>query len=168
MSGSRLLLGVLTVGTALLVQTAVLARLPLPGGTADLVLVVVVAFALVDGPLSGTVTGFAAGLVVDLASDHEVGRLALVYALAGYLTGLLADDRRRSLLVPVLAVAAAAAGAVVVYAAEGLLVGDPRITGSAFRASLVATTAYSGAFAPLVVPLVRALVQRLDADARRR
>ena len=43
----------------------------------DLLLVLVVAFALVEGPRSGTLTGFAAGLLADLGADHELGRTAL-------------------------------------------------------------------------------------------
>ena len=168
MTGSRLLLGAVTVATALLLQTAVLARLPLPGAAPDLLLVVVVAFALTEGPLTGTVTGFAAGLLADLGADHELGRLALVYALAGYAAGLLADDRPRSPLLPPAVVAGAAVGAVLVYAAEGLLLGDPRITWSAVRASLTGTVTYSVLLTPFVVPVVRALVRRLDADPLRR
>jgi rod shape-determining protein MreD len=83
--------------------------------------VLVVAFALKEGPLSGALTGFVAGLLADLGADHELGRLALVYVLAGYLAGLVHDDRPRSWLLPVLVVAAAAAGAVGTYALEGLL-----------------------------------------------
>ena len=154
--------------TALLLQTTVLARLPLPGGAPDLLLVVVVAFALVEGPLSGTVTGFAAGLLADLGADHELGRAALVYTLAGYVAGLTHDDRPRSVLLPFGAVALAAAGAVSVFALEGLLLGDPRITAAAFWPSLAGTVTYSVLLTPLVVPVVGGLVRRLDADPLRR
>jgi rod shape-determining protein MreD len=98
--------------------------------------VLVVAFALVEGPLSGTVTGFVTGLLADLGSDHELGRTALVYALVGYLSGLLQDDRPRSPLLPLGAVALAGAGAVTTYALEGLLLGDPRISSGSFWPSL--------------------------------
>jgi len=164
----RVLLGLAAVLTALLLQSAVLARLPLPGGAPDLLLVVVVAFALVEGPLSGTLTGFASGLLLDLGADHELGRAALVYALVGYGAGLLADDRPRSPALPLLVVAAAAAGAVCTYAAEGLLLGDPRITAAAFWPSLAGTTTYSVLLTPLVVPVVGALVRRLEDDPFRR
>ena len=168
MTPRRLLLGAVTVVTALLLQTTVLARLPLPGGAPDLLLVLVVAFALVEGPLSGAVTGFVAGLLADLGADHELGRLALVYVLVGYAAGLLAEDRPRSSVLPVLTVAAAGTGAVALYALEGLLLGDPRVTGSALRASLAGTVTYSVLLTPLVVPLVRLLVRRLDPDPFRR
>lgn len=164
----RFLLGAATVLTALLVQSTVLARLPLPGGVPDLLLVLVVAFALVEGALSGTVTGFVVGLLADLGSDHELGRTALAYALVGYLVGLLQDDRPRSPVLPLVAVAAAAVGAVATYALEGLLLGDPRITGAAFWRSLGGTVTYSVLLTPLVVPVVGALVRRLDPDPFRR
>jgi rod shape-determining protein MreD len=164
----RLLLGAAAVVTALLLQATVLARLPLPGVVPDLVLVVVVAFALVEGPRSGTLTGFAAGLLADLGADHALGRLALVYALVGYLAGLLEDERPRGPLTAPLAVAAAAAGAVVVYAVEGLLLGDPRITSAALWPSLAGTVTYCVLLSLLVVPVVGALVRRLDPDPFRR
>jgi rod shape-determining protein MreD len=164
----RLLLGATTVVTALLLQATVLARLPLPGGVPDLLLVLVVAFALVEGPLSGTVTGFVTGLLADLGSDHELGRTALAYALVGYLVGLLQDDRPRSPLLPLGAVALAGAGAVTTYALEGLLLGDPRISSGSFWPSLAGTVTYSVLLTPLVVPVVGALVRRLDPDPFRR
>ena len=43
-------------------------RAPLPGGVApDLVLLVVVALALSSGPMPGLITGFCAGLALDIA-----------------------------------------------------------------------------------------------------
>lgn len=168
MTVRRSLLGAATVLTALLLQTTVLTRLPLPGGPPDLLLVLVVGFALVEGPLSGTVTGFVVGLLADLGSDHELGRAALVYALVGYAAGRAQDDRSRSLVRSLLVVAAAAVGAVVAYALEGLLLGDPRVTGSAIWRSLAGTLTYSVLLTPLVVPAVGALVRRLDADPFRR
>lgn len=164
----RVLLGLAAVLSALLVQTAVLARLPLPGGVPDLLLVLVVAFALAEGPLSGALTGFAGGLVLDLGADHELGRAALVYALVGYLAGLLADDRRRSPALPLLVVVAAAVGAVGTYALEGLVLGDPRVQAAAFWPVLAGTTTYSVLLAPVVVPVVGALVRRLEDDPFRR
>jgi rod shape-determining protein MreD len=167
-TGQRVLFGAVLVSTALLLQTAVLARLPLPGGTPDLLLVVVVAFALAEGPLAGTLTGFAAGLLADLGADHEVGRLALVHLLVGYGAGLLSDEAERSTVLPFVVVAGAAAAAVAVYAGEGVLLGDPRITAAAFWRSLRTTVAYSVLLTPFVVPVVASLLRRLEPDSERR
>lgn len=169
MSARRLALGAATVLTALLVQDTVLARLPLPGGAPDLLLVLVVAFALAEGPLAGMLTGFVAGLLADLGADHELGRTALVLALVGYVSGLVHDDpvyggRDRSTLLPFLVVAAAAAAAVTVYAVEGVLLGDPRVTGSAYVRALAGTVPYCVLLTPFVVPLIGLLVRRLDRD----
>ena len=162
MTAPRALLLALAALLALVVQTAVLARLPLPGGPPDLLLVVAVAAGLVAGPPAGMVTGFALGLLTDLASDHEAGRLALVLVAAGYLAGQLEDHVHESLALPVVTVAVAAVGAVLLYAAQGLLLGDPRITGSGVLASLAGTVAYSCLLTPVVVPLVAALLRRAD------
>jgi len=170
----RLLLSVASVLTALLVQSTVLARLPLPGGAPDLLLVLVVAYALAEGPLSGTVTGFCAGLLADLTSDHELGRTALALTLVGYVAGRVRDDPsyggsgERSTLLPFGVVGLAAAGAVTVFAAEGLLLGDPRITASAWLTAVLGTTAYCVLLTPFVVPVVAALVRRVGQGPRRR
>lgn len=165
MTVRRFLLGAAAVLSALLLQTTVLARLPLPGGAPDLLLVLVVAFALAEGPLSGTVTGFVAGLSADLLADHELGRAALVLAAVGYAAGLAAEDRayERSLLQRLGVVALAAAGATTLYAAEGLLLGDPRLSGSAYATALTGA-AWCVALALLVVPATALLVGRLDGD----
>ena len=174
MSLRRALLSVAVLLTALLLQSTVLSRLPLPGGAPDLLLVVVVAFALTEGPLSGTLTGFTAGLLTDLGADHELGRTALALALVGYGAGLVHDDPsygtsgERSTLVPFLVVGLGAVAAVTVYAAEGLLLGDARITGGAWISALLGTAAYCVLLTPFVVPVVGALVRRVGPDALRR
>ena len=164
MTARRLLLGGVLLLTALLLQTAVLSRLPLPGAAPDLLLVLVVAHALVEGPRSGTVTGFVGGLLADLGSDHEIGRAAVVYAVVGYAAGLVHDDGARSRLLPFGVVLGCAAVAVLLYAVEGLLLGDPRITAAATGPALLGTVTYSVLLTPLVVPVVAGLLRRLDAD----
>lgn len=168
MTPTRFLLGAATVLTALLLQTTVVTRLPLPGVEPDLLLVLVVAFALAEGPLSGMTTGFVAGLLSDLLSTHEVGRLALAYAVAGYLTGMLRDDADRSSLLPFGAVALGGSAALLAFAAEGVLLGDARITWAATTLGLVTSVPYDVVLTPFVVPVIAALVRRLDVDPLRR
>ncbi len=166
MTPLRLLLGAVAVVTALVLQTALVARLPLPGSPPDVVLLVVVAFALAEGPLSGMVTGFVAGTCADLLSDHAVGRLALAYVVVGHLTGLGAGER--SAWRPFLAAGAGTALALLVYAAEGLLLGDTRITGDALLRGLASQVTYAVVLVPFVVPLVALLVRGVDPDPERR
>ncbi len=164
----RGLLAAALVLVALLLQTAVLSALPLPGAVPPLLLVVVAALALAEGPAAGLVIGFLAGLAADLLSDHALGRLALVHALVGYAAGQLADRPERSALLPVGVVAAAAAGAVALFAAQGFLLGDPRVTVGALLRSGTSSLAYAVVLAPFVVPAVPALVRRAEADDDRR
>lgn len=168
MTTRRFLLGAATVLTALLLQYAVVSRLPLPGVVPDLLLVLVVAYGLVEGPLSGMTTGFVAGVLADSLADHQLGRLALAYAVVGYATGFIEDDTERSTLVPFLAVAAGALGGVLVFAAEGILLGDPRITLHAVVRSLVSSVPYAVVLTPFVVPVLALLVRRIEPEPVRR
>lgn len=163
MSLRRAALGAAVVLTALLLQTALSA---LPGPGPELLLLVTLAFAIAEGPASGAGTGFVAGLLADLSADHEVGRLALAYVLAGFLAGLIRTGPDRSRLAVLGAVAAGAVVAVTAYATEGVLLTDPRTTFAAWSGALADTVAGCVLLAPVVVPVVGALVRRLDDEPR--
>ena len=164
MTARRLLLGALAVLAALVLQATVVARLPLPGSPPDLVVVVVLAFALAEGPVSGSVTGFVAGVLADLLADHALGRLALAYVLVGHLVGRSAGGADRSLVSPFVLVGLGAAGALVVYTAEGVLLGDPRVSLGALLLGLRSSVPYTLVLVPFVVPVVAALVRRVRAE----
>lgn len=168
MTFQRLLLGVATVVTAVLLQVTVVGRLPLPGAAPDLVLVLVVGFALAEGPMAGMTTGFAAGLLADGLSAHEMGRLALACAVVGYVTGMLQDETDRSTLQPFGAVLLGAVVFLVTYTGEGVLLGDPRLGGHAVVRAALSSVPYDVVLTPFVVPLVTGLVRRLDVDPLRR
>jgi rod shape-determining protein MreD len=80
---------------AVVIQVAVLAPLEVLGGTPDLVLVVLVAVALLRGPMFGAVAGFAAGLLVDTATLDTLGVTSLLLTLAGYWTGRYGETTGR-------------------------------------------------------------------------
>lgn len=168
MRAQRFLLGLASVLTALLLQVTVIGRLPLPGAAPDLLLVLVVAFALAEGPLSGLVTGWFAGLLADALAAHELGRLALAYAVAGYLTGMLKDETDRSTVQPFAAVAMGAVAALSTYVGVGILLGDARLTVYAVLRTALSSVPYDVVLTPFVVPLVAGLVRRLDDDPLRR
>lgn len=153
--------------TALMVQAVVVNRLQLPGGRPDLAAVIVVAFALVGGPTYGVVLGFAVGLAADVLppADHTLGRLALAYAVVGYLAGLVEDVEERSVITTMVVVAVGSAVAVILFAGIGALVGDQRITASTVVRSLGATVIYDVVLAPFIVPLVTAAVRRVEPAA---
>ncbi len=152
------LLAVLVV-LAVLAQTTLVARLPLPGAPPDLVLVLAIAVGLTAGRSAGTVVGFGAGLLADSQTDHQLGRLALAYLVAGHLAGRLGErstgGRARTLAVALLGSATALA----VYLAEGLALTDPRTAGPALGLGLLVAVAYDVLLAPVVLPAVSAIVR---------
>jgi rod shape-determining protein MreD len=164
----RFLLGAASILTALLLQLTVVSRLPLPGVAPDLLLVLVVAFALAEGPMSGMVTGFVAGILADALSVHEMGRLALAYAVAGYITGLLQDDTERSTLLPFGAVLLGGLAALGAFSFEGILLADKHVTLFPVLRAAVSSVPYDVVLTPFVVPVVSGLVRRLDIDPLRR
>ena len=168
MTIQRFLLGAASVLTALLLQLTVVGRLPLPGVAPDLVLVLVIAFAFAEGPMAGMVTGFVAGMLADALSVHEMGRLALAYAVAGYVTGMLQDQTERSTLLPFGAVLLGGLSALGAYAFEGILLADRHVSLYAVLRAAISSVPYDVVLTPFVVPVVSGLVRRLDIDPLRR
>jgi rod shape-determining protein MreD len=148
---------------AVVLQSSVLARLPLPGDPPNLVLVLVVAVGLTGGASAGLATGFAAGLLTDLLSAHPVGLLALCFALAGFVAGLLEADVERTVLLPMVVVGLATLAVGLAYHAVLGLLGRPASGGVA---DLLGTAAYDVMLTPFVVPLV-AVAARRFAPSRR-
>ena len=132
-------------------------RLPLPGATPDLLLLVVVALALAYGPGFGLVCGFGAGLAADLVppADHEVGPVG-----AGPDAGRLprrrwpADETRRSAFVPLVVVARRRQRRrSCCTPALGALMDDPNITwGAVRRAAARPPLLYDVVLSAFVVP----------------
>lgn len=166
---SRVMVAAALVAVALALQVTFLARLPLPGATPDLVLLVVVGLALSFGPGFGLGVGFGAGLATDLVppADHEVGRWALVLTIIGYLAGLAQAETRRSAFVPLAVVAAAGAGSVLLYAGLGALMDDPNVTWPAVTRLLPTAVLYDVVLSAFAVPAVLALARRAEPDTVR-
>lgn len=161
-SGQGLKTALLTV-VALILQVAVFNRLPLPGSvTPDLVLLAVVALALVNGELVGSVVGFGAGLAADVIppADHTIGRYALVYCLAGYVCGLFSESMDRSSVVPFMAVAVGALFGTLLYAVVGMLLGDPRTNWAVTSRMVPLEVLYDVLASPFVIwMMLRVLVR---------
>jgi rod shape-determining protein MreD len=156
---------------ALMVQLTVLNGMRLPGGgVPDLVLVLVAALAMAEGPVLGTVTGFAAGLSLDLAppGSAAIGQYALVFCLAGWAAGRLSpvatqSARQSAGLLATALLALVVAAAEVLSAAVSLLVAPAAVTLSQIRVVLPSTIAYDLVLCPFVLALVM-LAGTLVAD----
>ena len=150
----RFLISVAVVAVALLAQVTFVNRLVLPGGAGpDLVLLAVIALALTGGPLAGTLTGFAAGLVLDVAppASHTIGQYALVFCLVGYGCGRLAALGEASPVLYVGISAAAAAVGAALHAVLGVMLSDPEVTWAAVRHVLPPSLIYDVILSPFVL-----------------
>src|SRR5215470_3310378 len=164
----RAILSPVLLVAALVLQLTVVNRLPLPGTGPDLVLLTVVALSLCGGPAAGAVTGFGAGLTLDIAppGSYLLGEYALVFCVVGYLCGRLRGSVNNSaLLTIVLAMAAAAAGEAA-SAVLGVVLSDPQVTWSAVRQVLPPSVAYDVAVTPFLLYGVLRAVRWADALGR--
>jgi rod shape-determining protein MreD len=166
----RAALSAVVLAAALILQLTVVNRLPLPGtGSPDLVLLVVVALGLCARPATGAVTGFCAGLGLDIAppGSYLIGEYALVFCLVGYLSGRLRSLVGHSALLTIAAAMAAAAAGEALFALVGLAVSDPQVSWSAVQQVLPSAIVYDVALSPFLLYLVMRAVSWVDALGRR-
>ncbi len=96
------------VVAAAVVQVSVLAAVPVLGAAPDLLLVSVVSIALLRGAIVGSVAGFTAGLLVDVATMDILGVSALLLTVVGFWAGRYGETTGRGRpQAPLLAVCAA-------------------------------------------------------------
>jgi rod shape-determining protein MreD len=145
------------LAVALILQLTVLNGLHLPrGGVPDLVLVLVVALAMADGPMRGMVTGFAVGLCLDIAPPDTglIGQYALVFCLAGWAAGSLGRLTRRSPLRALAVAAVVIAAAEAMTVALGKMLEPAQVSVAEIRQFLPVTIAYDLLICPFVLYLV--------------
>jgi rod shape-determining protein MreD len=150
---------------ALLAQLSIVARLNLPVGRPDLVLILLSCIALERGPVFGAGAGFAIGILADLASTHAVGQSAVVFVAVGYGVGALAAGGAavdRSWFAPLGIVAGACGLATLAAIALAAILGDAAMTGPQAVARAVGSALYALVLSPLAVPAVHGALRRLD------
>lgn len=105
-------------------QIGVVSEVPVFGVSADLSPLLVAFVGLLCGSTVGAVTGFAVGLLVDLALVQTLGVTSLTLTIVGYWAGRLREVRDpQAALTPLLVGAAAAAGGMVFYSIVQFLLG---------------------------------------------
>lgn len=162
----RALAFVVMLLVALALQSTVLAQATILGVIPQLVLVVVVTLAFLDGERVGTVTGFFAGLLIDLMVPHAiVGLTALLYTLIGYGVGLVRYMAPPdSVWTPVLTVAGASAVAELGYAALSVIMGQRWVGFSETTQIAGLVVLYNTLLTPFVFPVVRRVADRFRPE----
>ena len=131
------------------------------GVVPNLMLHVVVTFALVEGPMVGCAVGFASGLIFDLLGSGPVGPMIFVLTITGYLAGLMhANMFAEGWLLPITVLAIASLGSEIAY---GLIM-DMFGAGGPFLAMFVTKilpgAVYDTALALLVYPWLARILRQ--------
>jgi rod shape-determining protein MreD len=119
--GAFLRVGVLVLG-AVILQLSGVAGERFLGAMIDLTPLVVAGVAIYAGSVPGAATGFAAGLLLDLAAGQTLGASSLVLTAVGYAVGRYRELRDPAHgLLPIPVGAAATAGWVAAFAAVSFM-----------------------------------------------
>jgi rod shape-determining protein MreD len=152
---------VAALAVATVLQAGLAPHLAVFGVVPNLLLLVVVTLAIFEGPIAGSVSGFVAGLLMDLLGTAVVGPWALVLAVVGYTAGMLgANMFAEGWLLPVTVVFVAS---LLAEASYGVLLsvlgaGGPFLV--TFGRIVIPAAVYNTALAVLVYPwLGRLLAQ---------
>ena len=146
--------------TALLLQSTVFAQVKLLGVRPELMYVVTILMAIIEGPSEGAIVGFAGGMAQDFLLDQPKGITALTLTLLGYAIGLARQYIvSPSPLLPTILVAVGTFAGVIFYEIVSFLLGqmdDPLMF--SLRVALL-TSLYNAILTPLVYPVLRRIFE---------
>ncbi|MEP7059569.1 MAG: rod shape-determining protein MreD [Actinomycetota bacterium] len=147
--------------TGLLLQSTVFSQIRLLGVVPELMYLVTIVVALLEGPREGALVGFIAGMSQDFLIPGPKGVTALTLTLVGYTLGLARDYvASPSPLLPTMLVAAGTAAGVTFHEVTSFLVGrtNPGLTQDIKIAILAGV--YGGVLTPVFYPLLRRALER--------
>jgi rod shape-determining protein MreD len=156
----RALLWTAVIVTALLLQSTVLSQISLLGAKPELMYLITVLTALLEGPASGAAVGFAGGMAQDFLLDAPKGITALTLTLLGYAVGMVRQYIvTPSAWVPVIMVAGGTAVGLMFNGLVKFLLGQLG-SGWTYQARIaVLAGVYNGVLTPFVFPVVRRVAE---------
>jgi rod shape-determining protein MreD len=151
-------------------QTGVVSEVPAFGVTVDLSPLLVAFIGLLCGSTVGAASGFAVGLLVDLALVQTLGLTSLVFTLVGYWCGRLRELRDpQAALTPLLVGAGATAASLVGYSLMEFMLGvDAPVSLELLRQIVLGVLVNTIVALPMWVLVRRCLIGGLPEDPRRR
>ncbi len=155
------------VFVAALLQVTLFSSLDVLGGTANVLLLALLALALLRGAVVGALAGFFGGILVDVMTLDTLGVTSLLYALAGYWVGRYGEttgrDRAHAPLLAVLVITLAIA-----VAGFGLhfLLGEEVSARRALYETLLPSLALNLLLGAPVYALCRAVLRRATPSER--
>jgi rod shape-determining protein MreD len=151
-------------------QIGAISEVPVFGVNVDLSPLLVAFAGLLCGSTLGAVTGFAVGLLVDLALLQTLGVTSLIFTLIGYWSGRLRELRDpQAALTPLLVGAGASALALVGYSLMEFMLGvDAPVSFELVRQIVLGVVVNTIVSVPLWALVRRSLEGALPDDPRRR
>ena len=153
-------------------QESVVSQFKIFGGGISLFLIFTLLWAALGSPELGAVTGFGAGLLMDLSqtTSSPMGLWTLIMILAGFSISYLGygdDNFRGNPISLIFTVAAAVVVIRLVYLILGLLLGSDIGSTWSVLVSLFSSAFWSAAIAPLLLPVVTRIHEALfDVKSR--
>lgn len=151
-------------------QIGVVSEVPVFGVAVDLSPLLVAFVGLLCGSTLGAATGFAVGLLVDLALVQTLGVTSLIFTLIGYWCGRLRELRDpQATLTPLLVAVAASAASAVGYSLMEFLLGvDAPVSLELLRQIVLGVIVNTIVALPMWLIVRRSLEPGLPDDPRRR
>jgi rod shape-determining protein MreD len=150
----RIAFSLLAIGAAVIVQTTLLARIPVFGVTPDLVLLTVIACARRLRAEPAVVLGFTAGLIIDLLGSAPLGLRSMVLTTVAFATVRTRDRFEVSIPTLGLAVWGLALGGGVLLAVVGTLFGQKTFSDPGVVPQLLLGPVYDVLLGVAVLPLM--------------
>jgi rod shape-determining protein MreD len=156
----RVLSIAVVVVTALLLQSTVFADLKLLGVRPELMYLVTIVVAFIEGPNEGAIVGFAGGMAQDFLLNQPKGITALTLTLVGYAAGLSRQYIvSASPLLPMILVAVGTAAGVAFYQVVAFLLGQLDESFSYGVRVTLLTAAYNAVLTPILYPALRRVIE---------
>jgi rod shape-determining protein MreD len=148
------------VVTGLLLQSTIFAEIKLAGAKPELMYLVTIILAMLEGPSAGAIAGFSAGMAQDFLLNQPKGITALTLTLVGYAVGTVRQFiTTPSPFLPVLLVAGATLAGVLFYGFVSFLLGQFP-AGLLFLLRTAALSAlYNAVLTPLLYPILRRVAE---------
>ena len=146
----------LIIITALLLQSTVFAQVRLLGARPELMYMITIIFAILEGPREGMIVGFTGGMAQDFMLNQPKGITALTLTLLGYSMGLARQYIvSPSPFLPVTLVAIGTFCGVVFYEVVAFLFGQIDLAMGFLLKVAILSSLYCAVLTPLVYPLIR-------------
>jgi rod shape-determining protein MreD len=144
----------------LVLQSTVFAQVKLADAKPDLVYLVTIVLAFLEGPSAGAIAGFFGGMAKDFLLDQPKGITALTLTLVGYAVGTIRQFVvTPSPLLPVLVVGAATTAAVLFNQFISFLLGQLHVgAGYVLKVALLEGV-YNAVLTPFLFPVIRRVAE---------